>query len=292
MWLVQHDCAHSAFARGSNGLVLDRSAPAANCAEWDCEGTHCKATHSDPTWQALRRAWKAAGGKPSSAAATSGAANDDEDGGGGGYQPHVYVPRLSCDEFLARIQQVYPREETQPATFPSAFTLRPYQRQSLAFMLDVERANDAGLLGQRAPLSKMGGGRRHYIGSAGEVWRAVEGAPKQPARGGWLCDEVGMGKTAVIAALIQANPATDAKPVSDAAFNALLTADGVRHSFKLTVVLVNNTLVQQVCAALDTDRTIAPERRRPLAVPSYGFTCRLPLPCRQWADELLKFAPR
>jgi hypothetical protein len=66
--------------------------------------------------------------------------------------------------------------------------------------------------------------------------------------------QVGMGKTAVVAALVLANPA-NVKPVSDDAFGKLLTEQGTRHDFKVTVIIVNNTLVQQ------------------------------------WADELRKFAP-
>ena len=60
----------------------------------------------------------------------------------------------------------------------------------------------------------------------------------------FLC--VAVGKTAVVAALILANPATSIKPVNDADFRALLKDGGKRHNFKLTVVIVNNTLVQQV----------------------------------------------
>jgi hypothetical protein len=48
--------------------------------------------------------------------------------------------------------------------------LRHYQKQSLAFMVDCERTAN---------------------------------------RGGWLCDEVGMGKTAVVLALVVTNPAVE-----------------------------------------------------------------------------------
>ena len=46
--------------------------------------------------------------------------------------------------------------------------LRPYQKQSLAFMCDVERSKAKSL-----------------VGSDGQ-------------RGGWLCDEVSVGKTALL----------------------------------------------------------------------------------------------
>ena len=53
-----------------------------------------------------------------------------------------------------------------------------------------------------------------------------------------------MGKTAVCAALILANPCT-AKPVTDADFKTLLSSTGQEHTYKLTVIIVNNTLVMQ-----------------------------------------------
>ena len=57
-----------------------------------------------------------------------------------------------------------------------------------------------------------------------------------------------MGKTCVCASLILANPCTD-KPVSDARFKKLCAAfDPKVHPvpLKLTLIIVNNTLVQQV----------------------------------------------
>ena len=56
-----------------------------------------------------------------------------------------------------------------------------------------------------------------------------------------------MGKTAVVAALILSNPAT-VKPISDEAFAKLMTEDGTPQKFGVTVVIVNNTLVQQARA--------------------------------------------
>ncbi|KAH8051519.1 hypothetical protein JL722_10692 [Aureococcus anophagefferens] len=68
---------------------------------------------------------------------------------------------------------VYPEELAEPAGFSAAFKLRPYQRQSLAFCVNAERQTGA------SPPPPGAGGER----------------------GGWLCDEVGMGKTAVVVAL-------------------------------------------------------------------------------------------
>ena len=53
-----------------------------------------------------------------------------------------------------------------------------------------------------------------------------------------------MGKTAIVAALIAANPAS-VKPISDADFKKVTTTEGMQLKVKLTVVIVNNTLVRQ-----------------------------------------------
>jgi hypothetical protein len=53
------------------------------------------------------------------------------------------------------------------------------------------------------------------------------------------------GKTCVIAALVLSNPAANLKPVSDAAFKLLTSPDGATHKYKVTVIVVNNTLVEQ-----------------------------------------------
>jgi hypothetical protein len=272
-------CSCRGFELGVAGYVCDT--PASACPEWACKGKHCQAKHDDPKWQALRAAWKAHGGAPPAdgsssaplpAGGGSSAADDDHEP----YHRH-HVTRLSCDEFLDRIQQVYPREEVEPPGFPPALKLRPYQRQSLAFMLDVERSTDPALVGKRMLLQRADHGRRarYYRHSDWVPWDTP--AHTHPARGGWLCDEVGstvaalqtcsssrslsplptdgrsrpvaaVGKTAVIAALILANPAANIKPVNDADFRALLTERGTRHNFKVTVVIVNNTLLQQVHA--------------------------------------------
>jgi len=170
--------------------VCDQLASA--CPEWACKGMHCQAKHDDVKWQTLRGLWKAHGGAPpaggcSSALVAGGGSNAAED------HRRQYVTRLTCDEFLDRIQQVYPREEDEPAGFPAAFKLRPYQRQSLAYMLDVERSTDQSLVGTRTPLRKPDHGSSRYRRFHMDTdWEAVKHSPDaHPARGGWLCDEVG-----------------------------------------------------------------------------------------------------
>ena len=79
----------------------------------------------------------------------------------------------------------------------------------------------------------------HYVSV--EVKLSVEvkvrdrrGVDMIPRQGGWLCDEMGMGKTAVVTALVLARPSTT-KPRDDA----------MQLRLKATLVVCNNTLVQQ-----------------------------------------------
>jgi hypothetical protein len=53
------------------------------------------------------------------------------------YAPNVRLP--PCSQILKDIEQVYPIESPDPPGFRKGLSLRPYQRQSLAFMLDIEK---------------------------------------------------------------------------------------------------------------------------------------------------------
>ena len=89
---------------------------------------------------------------------------------------------------MKQVEQVFPVEAAAPPKLKA--TLRPYQAQSLAFMVGVETSADPSLT------------------SCSELLKPSESeAYDAPVRGGWLCDEVGMGKTCVCAALILAQPA-------------------------------------------------------------------------------------
>lgn len=168
-----------------------QDAPASICTQWQ---QHCAATHADRRWREERerhKILKARGGGASSStgaghaavavASAAAAAVDNPYGGavaqpGAGRSRGLACPR-TCEELMRQVQQVWPVETPEPAGLLPSCRLRPYQKQSLAFMLELERAPSSAVTVGRA--------------GAGESCAGVE------VRGGWLCDEVGMGKTIV-----------------------------------------------------------------------------------------------
>ena len=71
------------------------------------------------------------------------------------------------------------------------------QKQSLAFMLHNERSTDAELEGQRHELvQRAKQHNRKIMRGHDSQWKNAPFGPAWACRGGWLCDEVGMGKTA------------------------------------------------------------------------------------------------
>ena len=264
---ARENCVAVKFVQGqedkccSNCYCYVCDAPAKGCPKWS---EHCKASHRSAAWQQRRAQWKAqqiapAAAQPRAAAPPVGSSSwrrhsdgdsgDDSDDdpydrflGGLGRPANIQgEARWSCEQMLKAVEQIYPEEHGEPKGFAAGMTLRPYQRQSLAFMINVERSHDAALKGRQTHF-----GKHPLMHRSGDV----DGTS---VRGGWLVDEaraaaplaspcspshtctsrdapsppltawqMGMGKTAVCTAL------------------ALATRGQGR-----TIVICNNTLVGQ-----------------------------------------------
>ena len=156
-------------------------APASGCPKWT---SHAPATHTSDAWKQQREEWRRNGGGGGGGGGGSG-------GGGGasapngsskaaGKQPFGTGPaasvaparpvwnreRWSCDELLKATEMVFPIEEPEPVGLVAGTRLRPYQKQSLAFMKQVERATE------------------HATEGRSTIY------PGLVIRGGWLADEV------------------------------------------------------------------------------------------------------
>ena len=130
--------------------------------------------------------------------------------------------------------------------------------------------------------------------------RSLEGrVGSRWVRGGWLCDEVGMGKTACVTALMLANSATSAAASSAVKGAAVGGRPWTDKDLKVTLVVVNNSLVQQVAhldriSILSHDSAPVVDRRHPDSTLLGGLSpdaAPRPAPCCQWEDEVKKFAP-
>jgi hypothetical protein len=150
-----------------------------------CWSEHCKAVHSDKVWQQRRQDWARGHRGDRTAAAAASAPSvpsvpragsscpSRSSAGVSSSTPTVNATEdtpWTCGLVMSRVEQVYPVEAPEPPGLLEGCRLRAYQKQSLGFMLDVERGNTNV--------------------------RAVDGAlrtlgNKLTPRGGWLCDEVG-----------------------------------------------------------------------------------------------------
>ena len=78
-------------------------------------------------------------------------------------------------------------EASQPAGLLSTITLRPYQKQSLAFMLAVKTSTDPSLVGERPGEGHNAHRMRSVAWEAARAQRMFGDAPPtRSVRGGWL----------------------------------------------------------------------------------------------------------
>jgi hypothetical protein len=253
---ARENCVQHAFVPGNfqttcvNCYCFVCDAPASACVQWVA---HAPATHREASWRKERERAKqkklaelvaagTAGSTRFSVAAAASAASVALAAPRPGARSVTASTTISCTELLKQVQQVWPVEEPTPMSLKAQ--LRPYQRQSLAFMLELERAPEG--------VSTVGKIACDARWSESRAWKNV--------RGGWLCDEVGMGKTMVCIATILANPLPH---VQQSPWTISGTADfhqlyrGVpsmqllarfgdnRLKLKTTLVLTKNTLIGQ-----------------------------------------------
>ena len=116
--------------------------PVAACAEWD---EHCMAQHGLQRWQTARAAAKSRGAADAAqqqqTASTSAASRQR-------------AMLLGPDELLSAVESVHPVETPEPAGLRADVRLRPYQKQSLAFALELERSDDLTLVGREGSVRR------------------------------------------------------------------------------------------------------------------------------------------
>ena len=169
----------------------------AKCTEWN---EHCHATSTQLQWRLQRQAKK----NPNSSQQQQQQQLQQ--------QQRTYVvpywsrPQYSVKQLLNAVTRVYPAETCPPADLFRT-QLKHYQKQSLAFMHDVEQ---------------------NYT-----------------IKSGWIASEVGMGKTAVVIALIVSNPmASHEHPTEEMVKNARFQKDTMV-DVKGTIIFTSKSLLGQ-----------------------------------------------
>ena len=191
--------------------------PAADCKVWD---SHCEANHEDRRWREERERFKrlgveaalapapapvsapiatAARSQPAAAARAQAIVTKKKKKSSTGPNPELSVRKL-----LQKLTAVHPVEISPPSGSGFTTDLRHYQKQSLAFLVDVERTS---------------------------------ATDNQKMRGGWLADEVGMGKTAVVLALVATNPTVESVLPSEQEIRSHVSELNSRESKRASAVL-------------------------------------------------------
>lgn len=195
------------------------------CNMWQ---EHCRANHDEPKWRKLRQDYRDYGGPAPEAAPrvpTSHVATQPLGQGRTRWALTMRAPtvaarpspmdsRPNLDEYslaalLQTVTSVYPVEASPPPIFQT--TLRHYQKQSLAFMLQAEQSQEKG----------------------------------GTTRGGWLADELGMGKSAVVLALVATNPMASCPSLQDIKLRLRAPDNSPKLKVKATVVMTSVSLMGQ-----------------------------------------------
>ena len=117
-------------------------------------------------------------------------------------------------KLLEKVSTVHPVEMSPPAGGVFVTSLRHYQKQSLAVMVDTEKTSNCG---------------------------------------GWLCDEVGMGKSAVVLALVATNPASPKTVAAKQQIEETLNAKDMYDQERKAIELAHGAEMQREQDALPND---------------------------------------
>ena len=192
---------------------------------------------------------------------------------------------LTAAPALHQVQQVYPWEEAEPQGLLPGTGLRPYQKQSLAFMLaleapEQEEEQEEQEEEQEPPRSGAAASASTKPVKIKQQAPPSASPPAAAMRGGWLADEVGMGKTLVVTSLVLAHRSR-AKRIADGPFKSFLQLAGWGGGSKDA----------QAAAVVDAES----QASKGLAPPPLAFGCTVVIVnntlVQQWADEIKKFAP-
>lgn len=162
------------------------------------------------------------------------------------YKNKPDLDQYSAQQVLKLLVAVYPSEVEPPATVVTK--LKHYQKQSVAFMQDVEKSKDQSMMGQHSVTGKAQFERDFTSPLPSVVPDQIKYAMSHGRRqiyhtvGGWLSDEVGMGKTLVVIALAASD---GGRPLPSLGINNSI--DGLKQKVKVkaTVVVTSVSIMGQ-----------------------------------------------